>query len=270
MRIIKIAQSYNELVEWVKSQGKDIRQIVKEVMQSPPDGKGSNADFWKIPNSSFGIRVTRYHFSKINDSNEPEESIDSFPEGNFGQKVMSIGPIEIVKLQSGNPAGKPYRSMKGDESDRSVFLFRLKEAAEMPLEFYMKLMNEIKVINGKGYKVDPSKAGNLLIDSSRGFGLVDLNHNNSSYTNSADDIIIMLIDNFNFNMNFGEKTDTESNQARLYAQEIIKKVELSSKSVGFEFRNGSGVQYSYELSKGPTVNVDNSSDIKSSFLMEPW
>ena len=80
MKIIRIAQSELDLTNWLKNQDKELEQVVRENISRKPDGIGGNADFWKIPDSPFGIRFERagkpYGYNS-------DEYKDPFPERNF-------------------------------------------------------------------------------------------------------------------------------------------------------------------------------------------
>lgn len=45
MKLIKLGQSYKDLLKWLDEQGKNINQVIKEVTSNPPDNKGGN-QFW--------------------------------------------------------------------------------------------------------------------------------------------------------------------------------------------------------------------------------
>ena len=257
MRIIKIAktttaQSYQDLVQWLESQGKEIKQVIQEVTSNKPDALGGNANFWNIPNSNFGIRINRIKNSKVDGDHQQQEAPNDFGDVNVGQPIMNFGPVEIVRLQSGNPAGYPYLSKKDRESAniedlKGQFLTRLKDAAEMPQQAYDKALRDIQSINQKGYVVDAGKSNNVLINAGQGFGFVDLNKMVPSSTgNSAGEFMTMLISNQAFEDHYHE-----NEQAKAYAKEIIKKVEHASQITGLRLgRENGSVDFSYQLAEG--------------------
>lgn len=96
------------------------------------------------------------------------------------------------------------------------------------------------------------------------FGLVDLHK--GDYKNDAGQIIGMLMSNYQFSKTFGSKSDDESNQARSYAQQIIKKVELASKSTGLPIGGGGSVEYSYKLSMEVQKEMEPIKPVNSNFV----
>jgi hypothetical protein len=102
-------------------------------------------------------------------------------------------------LQSGIPAGHPYKYDKNDvEGAKKRYLINLEAAASMPVGEYIRLFKSIMRLNEKGWVIDPSKSGNMLIDRGR----FDINKHEGDYRNNAADIIDMLIDNYYFSKYF--------------------------------------------------------------------
>lgn len=237
-------QNYNELLKWIQNNKANIGQIIQQMQQRNPDGQGGNANFYKIPNSPFGVRIIRSNYPEANPQLRPVT--DFLPDDNFGQPIAQYGDnIQIVKLQSGIPAGMPYKAKTGDQKAVEQFANQLQIASQIPEEEYARLLQSVMKLNSKGYVIDPSKPGNLLIDpETNKFNLVDINKNsNPNYQNTAGEIIVMLLNNYHFSNYF--KDDPEKQK---FAQQIIKKVELASEKTGFPMGQGSSLDYSYKLS----------------------
>jgi hypothetical protein len=246
MKLSVLFESGPEFERWLKQSGHDARGLISSIMKTPPDGQGGNANFWKIPDSPFGLLVQRAGFKKAGVGQMAHQG-DPFPGMNLGQAIANFGPnVSIVRLQSGTPAGMKFRynRLPKEQQQQEVENFRSKlaQAANLPLEAYNKLLSQIVTINQKGYVVDPSKSGNLLVDD-QGFHLVDINpRSQDGYQNNPGEIIVMLLNNFNF-----AKFFKDDDKAKQYAQVVIGKVESASKSLGIKIDNNGSVEYSYKL-----------------------
>jgi len=236
-------ENYSVFQDWLAQNKTDAASLVKRISQNPPDHKGGNADFWYIPNSPFGLRIVRgqLNFGTLQPHDNP------FGDMNVGQPIANLGKnIQIVRLQSGSPAGPKLGTHKlpAEEQEKELGVYRQKviDAANMPQEAYNQLLNRIIQLNQKGYNIDPSKAGNLLIDPNKGFNLVDVNKSETGKGDDAGYIIIMLMGG---NFLFNKISNPETQQA---ARTIIKKVEIASQATGLPLdKNQSSVQYSYSL-----------------------
>lgn len=250
-------ENFDTFQQYLQQSGMTFPQLLQQLQASKPDGSGGNADFYKIPGTEFGIRVIRRGWDLTTDE-DPQEltaAHDPFDGENYGQPVAHYGKnIQVLRLQSGSPAGMPFRYNKpggvGTEAGVQKFRQQILAAAQMPLEEYERLMRSIIELNNKGYVVDTSKSGNMLIDAERGrFNLVDLNRRSekSSYRNSADEIPMMLIHNYEFNAHL--KNDPAMRQA---ARQIIQKSQAAAQSTGLSMNDDAGsFQYSRELSQEP-------------------
>jgi len=235
--------NYSELQQWLAQNKTDAKSLVNDITKNPPDYQGGNANFWYIPNSPFGVRLIR--FSQSEDLEELQPHDNPFGDMNFGQPIANLGPkIEIVRLQKGRPAGakRAMNRLPPDDQQKelAIYVQKLIDAANMPQEAYNKLLENIIQLNNKGYQIDPSKPGNLLIDPGEGFNLVDVNTSTNNKKDNAGFIIVMLMDNGNF-------TKISSPETQQAARTIIKKVEIASKLTGLPFPYSSSVEYSYKL-----------------------
>lgn len=228
---------------FLQSVGVTFEQLLAKLKMNPPDAQGGNAVFYKIPNSEFGIRILKHNTNKGLDSAKLEPANDPLAGHNFGQPIANYGHVQIVRLQHGLPAGVPHK-----HPDRNVavnqFRNQIIAAANMPQEQYNALLSKIMLLNQRGYCVDPSKPGNLLIDKNQ-FNLVDIGPlNTEKYRNTAGEIIVMLMHNYEFGKNFSNDRDMI-----LAAQQIIKKVEAASQATGLPMGQGSSLDYSRALAQ---------------------
>lgn len=224
--------------------GEDPASLIRRLMKGEPMGRGGNADVWSVPGTQFVVRVLRGKPEELEDSMRLAslQRVDDDHGGmNIGQAVASMGPkVSFLRLQSGNPAGfKPRGDREGDAAlaaNIKSFKDRLREAASMPQSAYDTLMEEIRSLHERGYKVDPSKSNNLLIDPAAGrFNLVDVAKGDYLATPGA--VLSMLMHNFQFNKQL--KGDEE---AKAYARSIIGKLSKH----GLDPSDG-GVSYSMQL-----------------------
>lgn len=221
-----------------------------QALEKEPLGEGGGHTVYDLPGMDFVVRVPKAQLQSSNVGRfvntlgaYPLKPYSTHHKGmNVGQPVAVLGDVLFLKRQTGVPAGFKYRGDK--EVDEEVlqkniagFKERLHWAAAMPQEAYDKLMENIKTLNNRGYKIDPSKPGNLLIDwNGKRFGLVDVAE--GDYASGAGDVLMMLMHNFMFS-----KYLQNDEEAKGYAREIIKKLS----KWGLDRKN-SGVQYSLKLS----------------------
>jgi hypothetical protein len=147
-------------------------------------GAGGNATVFAIPADN--EHVIRIQTRAWNGSMEGElEAVeDPFPEFNVGQAVAKMGNVFILRRQEGVPAGLTHTDIKRlgftQEVANEDYLERTARAANLPQEAYDELAKLFKVIIERGYKTDPSKPNNLLVDTEKQrFNLVDVTKNNS-------------------------------------------------------------------------------------------
>jgi hypothetical protein len=224
--------------------GRDPAQLVLQLMKGEPMGRGGNADVWAIPGTQFVVRVLRTKPEELEQSlrsSSIQRVDDDHGDMNIGQAVASLGPrVGFLRLQGGVPAGfKPRGDREGEAAiaaNIKSFKERLREAASMPQSAYDTLMEEIRDLHKRGYKIDPSKSNNLLIDPAAGrFNLVDVGK--GDYLASPGAVLSMLMHNYMFNKYM--KGDEE---AKAYAREIMGKLSKH----GLDQSDG-GVSYSMEL-----------------------
>lgn len=235
-------ENYSEFQQWLVQNKIDAKSLVQNITQNLPDHRGGNANFWYIPNSPFGLRIIRTNKSDIEEL-QPHDN--PFGDMNVGQAIANLGPkIQILRVQKGSPAGAKFgmHKLTPEEQQKELVVYAQKiiDAANIPQEAYNQLLQNIIQLNKKGYNIDPSKPGNLLIDPDKGFNLVDVIKSNGQPDN-AGYIIVMLMNNYYFN----KISSPETQQA---ARTIIKKVEIASQLTGLPLeKDQSSTRYSYEL-----------------------
>lgn len=243
--------NYVEFQQYLQQIGMTFPELLKKLQMNGPTAKGGNADFYEIPGSEYGVRIERWGSNNLstNLSTKLEPEFDPHKGENFGQPIANYGDnIQILRLQRGQPAGFPYGLKNNDSSAEQKGIETLKQkitqAAAMPVQAYEILFDQILRLNQKGYQIDPSKSGNLLIDfDSKRFNIVDISkQKNSDYKNNAGDVLVMLMNNFYFAKYL--RSDAEM---RVAAQMIIKKVESASLKSGLQIDRNGGVDYSYDL-----------------------
>lgn len=238
-------ENFNAFQDYLTATNQQFPELLQKLLDSKPTAQGGNANFYRIPNSEFGVRIVR----GLNDpSPELTPAEDDFGGENLGQPVAHYGKkIQVLRLQHGTPAGMPFRYNQeggiGIEAGIATFRNQLSTAAEIPQQEYDRLCKIVLDLNSKGYSIDPSKSGNLLIDSQSGkFNFVDINKSESK--NTASDIIAMLMDNYHFS-----KFLNHDPKMKKFAREIIKKVEIAAQKTGLPIgENSSTLDYSRKLS----------------------
>jgi hypothetical protein len=248
-----LEQTFGEFQQWLQQNHLDIGTLIKQLQQKSPDGHGGNGVFYKIPGTNYGVKIMRGGWAdKVTEPSKLTAAHDPFGDENFGQPIANFGPnVQVLKLQSGVPAGHPYKVGKTPEAKEAAkqkYLENLQVAAEMPLEEYVRLFKSILKINSQGYVLDPSKSGNMLVDkNNKRFNLVDINKSESDYRNNASEVMTMLIDNYNFGKYF-----TNDPQVKNLAKQIIEKCEKAAEITGLPInKTSSSAQYSYSHAYDP-------------------
>lgn len=241
-----VEQTFGEFEQWLQANHTDIASLIKSLEQNKPDGHGGNAVFYKIPGTQFGVRIIKGSkgIGSLSKADDP------FGDENYGQAIAHYGPnIQILKLQAGVPAGHPYKYDKDDiEGAKARYLANLEAAAAMPVAEYVRLFSSIQKLNKKGWVIDPSKSGNMLIDRGR-FNLVDINKHEGDYRNNAGEVVSMLIDNLHFGKYF-----TNNMRVKGLARSIIEKATEAASATGFPYKKDTSTsQYSHEHGYGPVV-----------------
>lgn len=200
MNWFKIASLKNGFEKFKQSiGGKTPKDLILSVIKSTPLGSGRNASAYDIPGTDFVARVIKRNTEEIEKSLDGvsfQQVPDDHPDMNVGQAVASAGPfVAILHKQTGMPLG--FNPQGGNaykdklELHVAQFKKKLEDAAAMPQSAYDQLMSEIEKLNSRGYKIDPSKSNNLLIDTSRGrFGIVDIAK--GDYKSGAADVLNMI------------------------------------------------------------------------------
>lgn len=275
-----VEENFESFQQYLQKSGMTFPELLQRLQAQQPSGKGGNADFYKIPGTDFGVRVVR-RFSNPDKNPQLQAAHDPHEGENVGQPVAHYGNnVQVLRLQQGKPAGFPYgiKQNDPDEEQKALGVFRQQvlHAAQMPDQEYERLFTQILKLNQRGYVVDPSKSGNLLIDPNTGrFNLVDLNKKEAEnkYTNNAGEILLMLMGNYHFSKYFHS-----DNEMKTAAREIIKKIEAASQKTGLPLnRSNSSVDYSYKLANGevePPPEAPPSAPPKTNgwgnLVIEPW
>jgi len=244
---LETQELYSQFTNYLTSNNINFPQLIQQLQSQNPDGQGGNAFFYKIPNTPFGIRILKKNWTTpdINPTLEPADNPNA--DINIGQAIANYGKnIQVLRLQQGTPAGMKYSALKlqqGDELNQEIANYKnqIKAAAEMPLESYIELFNNIKKLNANNYVVDPSKSGNLLIDKNK-FNIVDMNKMapTNPYKNSANEIALMLLDKL------WDKHFPTDKEVQNYANEIHKKIEKAAELTDFPINQN---PYYYQAQK---------------------
>ena len=228
---LETEELYKQFTSYLNQNNIDFPQLLQKLQSQNPDGQGGNANFYKITNTPFGIRILKKNWTTpdtnptLQPANNPNSDI------NIGQAIAHYGKnIQVLRLQQGIPAGLKHgawNSKNDDELNKEIANYKnqIKTAAEMPIDSYIELFNNIKKLNANNYVVDPSKSGNLLIDKDKQkFNIVDMNYmgDKNTYKNSADEIALMLIDKF------ATKYFPTDKEVQNYAKQIHDKIEQAA------------------------------------------
>lgn len=175
--------NYEGFLNYLKDNNLDINTLIRNLSRTPPDHEGGNNLFWYIKGSPYGLRMLRkinlgtkdYNQTQFDPMNKHQDELEDI---HVGQPVANIGKdIQIVKVQKGEPLGVKYRSKEDNNSLMNDYIRKITLAAKLPQSAYDKLVYDLKTIHKRGYKIDPSKPGNLLINN-QGFGFVDVSKQN--------------------------------------------------------------------------------------------
>jgi hypothetical protein len=240
--------SYEDFLRIARETGQDPEELIRQTLGRDRDQFGGNADFRRLPGLPYGLRTQRHGWDGAPTDAPLAPVADPFPGENFGQPVAASGRNQIVKLQAGKPAGFPSvydkSSEQGVAKARDEFFERLQQAAEMPLDAYVKLMKQIQYINSRGYCVDPSKSGNMLVDpAGQSFNLVDLNKkNDQSPNNTAGEVAVMLMNNF-----WAAELVGNDPRAKEWLRAIMNNVKKAAQMAGLPMGGSSSLDYSHQL-----------------------
>lgn len=170
-------------------------------------GRGGNASVYRIQgHSEYALRVPNHLLKIFADVvHEPNEIEDPLFQGrNFGQPLVEYGDgITLLYLQEGMPVGVPPYLRNGSKARPSeendiTYAESTKIAAEMPLEAYIEMLEDVKFLRSIDKRFDPSKSNNMLMDIQiQRFKFVDIMTKNpgSDYDNCPQELVTMLFDN---------------------------------------------------------------------------
>lgn len=222
-----------------------VDDIAASIRENNVLGRGGNATVYSI-NDNYVARTPNGEKADLAGAVKPVEDI--LPGMDVGQTVARAGNVQILRRVAGEQAGVPFgpiRSAGGPEADR-IYEQQTQAAAEMPQSAYDNLARTIVELNNRGYGFDPSKAGNILIDTAgRRFNVVDINPKHpTSPGSSVAHMIIPLMDN-----SFAYRYKGNSPEMQGWRGQIIDKAELAAKTAGMlpATANDSSYQYSLDL-----------------------
>lgn len=262
LQLLLRESDFSTFKRYLDSSGTTFEELLSSLRSKRPDGKGGNAVFYRIPGTEFGVRDQFRGFSgKEETGDEVLEPVDDPFEGeNVGQAVAKYGDnVSVLRLQHGKPLGAPLGFDKYEtdqlEDAAQTLKDRIMDAAALPVSEYVKLMNRILKLNEKGYVMDPSKSGNLLVDPEKGFGLVDIGKaGRTDYFNSAAEILSMITDPYNYR-NFSSWIEGWQDSALKRAGQVIKtNIERAAESTGLPLNYDSSERELREPLTDPDFN----------------
>lgn len=196
-------------------------------------GRGSNAAVYRI-NDDF---VARVHHS-VNERSGNHRFVPGKPGSfldnpMFGQKLGTLGPVEILPYVPGRAAGVEPALRQSNAAMRSAadhqYLRKLQLAAAMPESSYLQLGQDIQSINKQGWAFDPSKSNNLLIDAkARRFNMVDLGKRGlpGSYNTMSEMASVLMDSSYAWQHQGNEQAVTA------LRKQILDKVIFASEALG--------------------------------------
>lgn len=191
----------------------EVKNLVSSALSANSElGKGRNAVVLNTASPDFVLRVEK------SSTRSPDANLasveDRFPGMNLGQAIASGDGMQLLRRQSGVPAGldplakKDRSTPEGQASNDANYAASLKRAAAMPQSAYnafAETLAKLSSVGGRGAQFDPSKSNNVLIDERSGqFNLVDINENSSGYASDVNDMVSVLMDNGNSHAYKGE------------------------------------------------------------------
>lgn len=250
---LETQELYSQFTDYLNQQGIQFPELLQQLQSQKPTGTGGNANFYKIPNTQFGIRVLK-RTSNIDENPTLQPADNPNEDINIGQAIANYGKnVQVLRLQQGTPAGLKHGAWNlkdDDELNQEIANYKnqIKTAAEMPIQSYINLFNDIKKLNAKNFVVDPSKSGNLLIDKDKQkFNIVDMNNmgEKNTYKNSAHEIALMLLDKF------WDKHFPTDKEVQAYATQIHNKIEKAAELTDFPInQNSSSYQFQKKYAAG--------------------
>lgn len=235
--------------------GVAIEQLPASVKPENFLGRGGNGAVYKLDfTDDFVVKVPE--FATKSPKTGPLQKVDDImPEANIGQPVAKMGDYLILKKQNGFAAGAPdarsRRSMT-PEAAEAVYARSINESAALPQSAYDELAVLMVNLEKRGLQFDPSKPGNILIDTAaKRFNLVDISPTNATSPrhHTVSDIIVPLMDNY-FT---GSVLSDKGLKYRAQLAQIIDKATRAARSASMHPAAGadSSLQYSYKLAGLP-------------------
>lgn len=188
----------------------DINSIVKAT-QTEPIGRGGNASVYGLDDTQV-VRVPK-DVKDIADDFKPVDHPLTKLGIRAGQAIAENSQgVGILQRQVGEEAGLAMPKLVPEGERDNLYSSRVKKAAEMPQSAYDDLAETITKINNAGYRIDPSKSSNILIDSEGGkFNLVDVNGGSdvAPGKDGANALLVMLMGNTYFSNYKGQPLTNE-------------------------------------------------------------
>ncbi len=269
----------NSFIDWAENTD-FVHTQLPEILSNPENkiGSGFSHTAYNIPNNDDYIlrahnsalnNIYDYTSAKIKETENKELSI------NIGQKTAEIQikdennmpyMIEILRKQKGDPLGiPPTQAVFIPDSDelrqgelpyedmerKKYYASSIHKVAQMPLESYEKLIDNLQAVAKSGYSFDHLNSNNFLIDGdNNNINMIDMDKVNKKvdYGNA-----LYALTNINYFSTFASKYDKnpisneELEQAINDTVEIIEKFinAMQNKNVKFKNRH----EYSYEFMK---------------------
>ena len=230
-------KSYDDFINWANET--DFINKTDEIIRTGEIlGSGFEGKTIAIPEcDNWVIKVyNRAHI--INQKlKEPQitEIKDILPELNVGQFVASVKiPLGenycqhfyVLKKQDGVSYGVPYDS-KNTVCDSTVkeHLDTLSKMANMPIETYEKLVDDIQYVTEKGYKFDSGNPYNFMMDEeNQRINFVDIADKKNDKKTQFGDVLFALLDgDFSASLRNSSRPDKEKDLSQDYSKKIISK-----------------------------------------------
>lgn len=236
---VKDDKSFNEFKKWAKET--DFTSHVSEIIDRTGDilGSGFEGTTYSIPNNDKWV-IKQYNRSKV----VPEalkkplisEVKDISPDLNIGQFVASVKipmndrlsqHIYILKKQTGRSHGIPHSSNKiVNDATAKQHIDSLKRLAQMPMETYTALVDDITYVTKQGYKFDTDNPYNFMIDfENNRVRFVDIADKleEKDKTQYGDVLFALLDSDFARTFKDSDRPEKEKASAKMYSYQICSK-----------------------------------------------
>lgn len=262
------ANEQNDFITWAKEN--NFNEKIEEIVNNPDliIGKGFSHTAYLIPdNKDYVLRVGRSSDDFIKKADWKNMKITDIEDKNIsrniGQPVAYIEAqadkifpiyIEVLKRQEGTPLGiKPPETLLADEfgtlrkdeaayediSRKEYYSKSIHEVAQLPIEAYEKLIEELKIAGNEGYTFDYLNSNNFLIDTNnQKINLIDMEKGPKT---PRWDAILYALTNISYygtyTSNYSEPimSDEKRNQVTQDTITIIKKFITAMKNKGEKF-----------------------------------